>query len=110
MENLNFFWVVSIGLHTKVLYLEGEGSRSNGVVCAQEFIKFPHFIKWPSLQHQGGYGIKDSSVYSLSLALPGAIEACAGSRGNGGIFDSTAAPAPAGSERLKLPHSRIKAK
>ena len=47
MENLNFFWVVSIGLHTKVLYLEGEGSRSNGVHGPKKYTNFRYSPKWP---------------------------------------------------------------
>ena len=110
MENLNFFWVVSIGLHTKVLYSGGEGSGSNGVVPNQEYIKFQHFIKWPSLQHQGGYGIKDSSVY-LALLGPAGGRGCA--RAEHRTEESLiqpAPPVPALPGPLEWPYSLIRPK
>ena len=45
MDNLNFFWVVSMGHDIILLYSGGEGSRSKGAAPGQECGKFRHQTK-----------------------------------------------------------------
>ena len=76
MENLNFFWVVSMGHDIILLYSGGEGSRSKGAVPGKECIKSRHQTELAPLPELEVVRIKDSSVY-LALLGPAGSRGCA---------------------------------